>query len=82
MAQLNFKLRTPKKGYEEAQRALRCVQTLEQRKLLTQLLKEERERERNGISRPSFAEPFSTRALLLAGSAVAAIIILLMAHMH
>ena len=82
LAQLNFKLRTPKKGYEEAQHALRCVQTLEQRKLLTQLLKEERARERNGISRPSFLKPFSTSALVLAGSALAAAIILVMTHMH
>src|SRR5207237_264556 len=51
LAQLNFKLRTPKPGYEAARRALKCVQTLEQRKMLAQLLKEERERERNGIAR-------------------------------
>jgi len=82
LAQLNFKLRTPQKGYEEAKHALRCVQTLEQRKLLTQLLKEERERERNGIARPSFTKTFSTRALVFAGSALAATIIFVMAHMR
>jgi tetratricopeptide (TPR) repeat protein len=82
LAQLNFKLRTPRKGYEEAQHALRCVQTLEQRRLLTQLLKEEREREKNGISRPSFLKPFSTRVLVLAGSALAAMILLVLTHMH
>ncbi len=80
LAQLNFKLRTPKPGYEAAQRALKCVQTLEQRKMLTQLLKEERERERNGISRPSFTKPFSTRMLIFAGSALAAAIIFVMAY--
>ena len=42
LAQLNFKLRIPQKGYEAAENALRCVSTLEQRKMLTQLLKEER----------------------------------------
>jgi tetratricopeptide (TPR) repeat protein len=82
LAQLNFKLRTPQKGYEEAKHALRCVQTLEQRRLLTQLLKEERERERNGIARPSFTKTFSTRALVFAGSALAATIIFVMAHMR
>ena len=82
LAQLNFKLRTPGPGYEAARRALKCVQTLEQRKMLTQLLKEERERERNGIARPSFTKPFSTRMLLLAGSALAAAIIFVMAHMR
>src|SRR5947199_1385245 len=82
LAQLNFTLRTPKPGYEAAQRALKCVQTLEQRKMLTQLLKEERERERNGMARPSFTKPFSTRMLLLAGSVLAAAIIFAMVHMR
>ena len=80
LAQLNFKLRTPKPGYEAAQRALKCIQTLEQRKMLAQLLKEERERERNGIARPSFTKPFSTRMLIFAGSALAAAIIFVMAY--
>jgi tetratricopeptide (TPR) repeat protein len=82
LAQLNFKLRIPQKGYEEAQHALRCLQTLEQRKLLTLLLKEERERERNGIARPSFTKTFRTRTLILAGSALAAAIIFVMAHVR
>ena len=80
LAQLNFKLRTPKPGYEAAQRALKCIQTLEQRKMLAQLLKEERERERNGIARPSFTKPFSTRMLVFAGSALAAAIIYVMTY--
>jgi tetratricopeptide (TPR) repeat protein len=82
LAQLNFQLRIPKKGYEEAQHALRCVETMEQRKLLTELLKEERERERNGIARPSFSKPFTTPMLFLAGSALAAVIMFLMSHLH
>src|SRR5712691_12071276 len=82
LAQLNFKLRIPEPGYAAAKQALRCVQTLEQRKMLTQLLKEERERERNGIARPSFTKPFSARMLFLAGSALAAAIILVLAHMR
>jgi len=49
LAQLNFKLRIPQKGYAASEDALRCVSTLEQRKMLTQLLKEERARERNGL---------------------------------
>ena len=82
LAQLNFKLRIPKNGYEEARQALRCVQTLEQRKMLTQLLKEERERERNGIARPSFSKPFSAPMLFLAGSALAAVLIFVIAHLR
>jgi tetratricopeptide (TPR) repeat protein len=54
LAQLNFKMRIPAKGYAAAQEALRCAETVEQRAMLTQLLKEERARERNGIARPSF----------------------------
>src|ERR1051326_8027596 len=44
LAQLNFKLRTPQPGYEAAQRALKCVQTLEQRKEIVPLLKERKKR--------------------------------------
>ena len=82
LAQLNFKLRISKNGYEESRHALRCVQTLEQRKMLTQLLKEERARERNGIARPWFNKPFSAPMLFLAGSALAAAIIAVIAHMR
>ena len=82
LAQLHFKLRTPKPGYEAAARALKCLQTLEQRKMLTQLLKEERERERNGIARPSFTKPFSAPMLLLASAVLAAAIIFVMAFMR
>ena len=58
LAQLNFKLRIPEKGYAAAREALRCASNLEQRAMLTQLLKEERARERNGIARPSFSKPW------------------------
>jgi tetratricopeptide (TPR) repeat protein len=81
LAQLNFKLRTPQPGYEAAQRALKCVQTLEQRKALAQLLKEEKARESRGIARPSFSKPFKRRTLLLGGGALAAAILLTMVHM-
>jgi len=82
LAQLNFKLRIPQKGYEAAERARRCVSTLEQRKMLTNLLREERVRERNGIARPWFNKPFSLPALVLAGSGLAAALIAIAVHMH
>jgi tetratricopeptide (TPR) repeat protein len=82
LAQLNFKLRTPEPGYQAARRALKCVQTIEQRKMLTELLKEERARERNGISRPSFNKPFSTRMLIFAGGALAAAIVFVLAYVR
>ena len=64
LAQLCFKLRIPQKGYDAAREALRCVRTLEQRSMLTQLLKEERVRERNGIARPSFNKPWFNKGWL------------------
>ncbi|MGH9504649.1 MAG: hypothetical protein ACRD20_17485 [Terriglobales bacterium] len=82
LAQLNFKLRVPQKGYASAERALRCVSTLEQRKMLTQLLKEERARERNGIARPWFNKTYSKPGLLLAGSGLAAVIGALLLHVR
>ena len=82
LAQLNFKLRTPRKGYEAAERARKCISTIEQRRMLTELLKEERARERNGISRPWFNTPFSKTGLLLAGGGLAAAITALLLHVR
>jgi tetratricopeptide (TPR) repeat protein len=82
LAQLSFKLRIPQKGYAAAERALQSVSSIEQRKMLTRLLKEERARERNGISRPWFNKPFSVPILFLAGSGLAAALAALMLHVH
>lgn len=82
LAQLNFKLRLPQKGYDAAREALRCARTVEQRALLTQLLKEERVRECNGIARPWFNKPFSTRVLVMAGSGLAAALVALLIHIR
>ncbi len=82
LAQLNFKLRIPQKGYEAARHALKCVSTIEQRKMLTALLKEERARERNGIARPWFNTPFSKTGLYLAGGGLAAAIVALLVHVR
>jgi hypothetical protein len=81
-AQLNFKLRIPKKGYEAAEKARRCINTLDQRKMLTNLLKEERVRERNGIARPCFDKPFSGIALAFAGGGLFAALVAVVLHMH
>jgi len=82
LAQLNFKLRIPQKGYSAAEQALRCVTTLEQRKMLTQLLREERARERNGIARPWFNTPFSKPGLFLLGGGLAAAIVAVLVHIR
>lgn len=82
LAQLNFKLRTPQKGYEAAERARKCIGTIEQRKMLTELLKEERARERSGVARPWFNTPFSKTGLYLAGGGLAAAITALLLHVR
>ncbi len=80
LAKLNFKLRIPQKGYESAQRALKCITNIEQRKMLTELLKEERARERNGIARPWFNKPFGKPTLVLLGIGLAVALLALFAH--
>lgn len=81
LAQLNFKLRVPEKGFAEAEAALRCPMTLEQRRMLTQLLKDERERERNGIARPRFDRPFGRLALALGGAGMIAAVLGVLARL-
>jgi tetratricopeptide (TPR) repeat protein len=80
LAQLSFKLRIPEKGYQEANEALRCISNLEQRAMLTQLLRDERARERNGIALPSFNKKFSTPFLWMTGSGLAAALVALFLH--
>jgi hypothetical protein len=58
------------------------VQNIEQRKMLTQLLKDARQLDRNGMERPTFTKPFSAWMLLLAGTALVAAVIFVMAHMR
>ena len=82
LAKLNFKLRIPQKGYESAQKALTCIANLEQRKLLTELLKEERARERNGIARPWFNKGFSKVELFFMGGGLMAAIVALLIHVR
>lgn len=82
LAQLYFKLRVVEKGYERAECALRCLTNIEQRKMLTQLLREEKARERNGIHRPSFSLPFSAAALFIAGGGLAAALVAIFVHMR
>ncbi len=82
LAQLSFKLRIPQKGYAAADLALKCVTTIEQRKMLAELLKEERARERDGIARPWFNTPFSKLGLFLAGGGFTVAIVALLLHIR
>jgi len=82
LAQLNFKLRIPRTGYEAAEQARQCATTLEQRRLLTHLLREERARGRNGIARPWFNKAMPARFLFLAASLIAAAGVAFVAHLR
>ncbi len=82
LAQLHFKLRIPRKGYEAAEQALRCVQTMEQRKMLAQLLREERARAGSGVARPWFNKPFGRPIFWVMASGMAAVLIAALVHIH
>jgi tetratricopeptide (TPR) repeat protein len=82
LAQLYFKLRIPQKGYEQARAALGCPQSLENRKMLVQLLREERARERQGIARPWFSKEFRTSGFWIAGSGLATAMLAVLVHTH
>ncbi len=80
LAQLYFKLRIVQKGYEQARAALDCPQTLENRKMLLQLLKEERVRGRQGIDRPWFNKEFRASYFWIAGSGLATVMLVALVH--
>ena len=82
LAQLNFKLRILPTGYACAERALACVRTVEQRRMLTQLLREERAKEQGGIARPWFIKRFTKSTLVMAGSGLAAAILVVLFYMR
>ena len=70
LGQLQFKLHVPKKGYEEMQKALDCANSVEERKLVGQLIHEQRQREHKGLARPTWDRPFSRKTLFLIGASV------------
>ena len=76
LGQLYFKLRIPQKGYEEMSRALACATSLQERKLVAQLLREERQHEKNSVGRPVWNKPFSWAGLYLGASVVAVLLLL------
>jgi tetratricopeptide (TPR) repeat protein len=82
LAQLYFTLRVPAKGYELARRALECAGTLDERRLIAQLLRHERQRERDGIARPWFHKTFNRSMLWLGATGMAAVLFALLLHMH
>jgi tetratricopeptide (TPR) repeat protein len=79
LGQLYFKLRIPDKGYAQSKQALGCANTLAERKLVAELLREERQRASSGLNRPAFTKPFSKLSLawgaLIALACLAALIV-------
>jgi tetratricopeptide (TPR) repeat protein len=70
LGQLQFKLHVPKKGYEEMQKALDCATSIEERKLVGQLIHEQKQREQKGLARPTWDRPFSRKTLVLVAASV------------
>lgn len=71
LGQLQFKLHVPRRGYEEMQKALDCATSIGERKLVGQLIHEQKKREQKGLARPTWDRPFSGRTLLLVAASVA-----------
>jgi len=84
LGQLYFKLRVPRKGYDAMARALDCASSVTERKLVAQLIREEKQREHNGVERPWWNKPFSRMALYLAASlaGIGGAILLRFMHLH
>lgn len=82
LGHLYFRLRVPRKGYLEMERALDCATSVRERKLAAYLIREERQREHGSIQRPWWHKPFSRKTLYIAATAVAVIGIQLLRIMH
>ena len=83
LGQLQFKLHVPKKGYEEMQKALDCATSIEERKLVGQLIHEQKQREQKGLARPTWDRTFSSKTLLLvAASVILPILYMFFASLH
>jgi tetratricopeptide (TPR) repeat protein len=82
LGQLYFKLRIPQKGYAEMARALDCSTALGQRRMVAQLIREERQREKNGYARPWWNKPFSRLAVAMGWGLILALLVALLLRMH
>ncbi len=81
LGQLCFKLRIPGKGYAALAKALDCATTRDEKRLVGQLLKEERQREHSGVARPTWNRPFSKSGIYIAFAMGVAAITMLLFHM-
>jgi tetratricopeptide (TPR) repeat protein len=82
LGQLYFKLRVPQKGFEAMSRALDCASTLGERRLVAQMIREEKQREKSAYRRPWWNKPFPQWALFAGATLMVALIVALFAHLH
>jgi hypothetical protein len=61
--------------------ALKCAATVEERKLVAQLLREERQREKSDYARPWWNKPFSRIGVALGAGVVFTLLTALLLHM-
>jgi tetratricopeptide (TPR) repeat protein len=83
LGQLYFKLHVPKKGYDEMREALDCATSVGERKLVGQLIHEQKQREEKGLARPTWNRTFSRRTMwLLAASVVVPMLYMFYIYAH
>jgi hypothetical protein len=82
LGQLYFKLRIPQKGYAEMARALDCCTALGQRRMVAQLIREEKQREKDGYARPWWNKPFSRIGVTLGAGLMFALLTALLLFLH
>lgn len=70
LGQLYFKLHVPQKGYDEMRKALDCATSVGERKLVGQLIHEEKQHENKRLARPTWNRTFSRRTMWLLGATV------------
>jgi Flp pilus assembly protein TadD len=77
LGQLYFKLQVSQKGYEEMRKALDCATSAEERKLVGQLIHQDKQHEKKRLNRPTWNRTFSRRSLwLLAASVVVPMLVM------
>jgi tetratricopeptide (TPR) repeat protein len=82
LGQLYFKLRVAQKGYAEMARALDCCTSLEQKRMVAQLIREEKQREKNGYTRPWWNKPFSRLTVVMGAGLTLTLLVALLLYVH
>lgn len=82
LGQLYFKLRIPQKAFHEMSRALGCATSPREHAMVARLLKEERQRENNGVRRPWWNRRFPPAMLYLAAGLCAVALVMLVLRLR